>query len=146
MGTYKVYVIRAAGTRSMYVGKTNDLTRRLRQHNGEISGGARATSRLSGWEYELVIDGFATDSHAMQAEWRVKRERRRARGDDPLAWLAGCVETCFSRGRGWTSRSPAAAEQRLTVMSDVAGPPPPGWPPHWGWRELTGGSASGCQT
>jgi putative endonuclease len=37
-----VYLLRCADG-SLYTGVTNDLARRLRQHNGEISGGASYT-------------------------------------------------------------------------------------------------------
>lgn len=135
---YKVYVIRAAGPRSAvyYVGKTNDLRRRIRQHNREISGGARATARASGWEYVLVIDGFGTNSQAMQAEWRIKRARREERPSDVVSWLGRCCSTRFSAGLGWTSRSPPPSEQALVALTDESPSPPEGWPPNWKWIPL----------
>lgn len=57
-----------------YVGSTNDFRRRLRQHNGEISGGARTTKPRSRrpWALELIIYGFETLSEARSFEWRWK--------------------------------------------------------------------------
>lgn len=140
---FHVYVIRSGGRR--YVGKTNDLARRLRQHNGEISGGARATRGRGPWEYELVVDGFECDSHALQAEWRVKRERRRLKGRGgggggggcPCEWLRAAGDASFARGRGWTSNSPPPAEQLLCVRTDLRLSPPASWPVYWGWEPLT---------
>lgn len=40
-----VYMLIHTHSTIPYIGKTNDLTRRLRQHNGEISGGAKRTHR-----------------------------------------------------------------------------------------------------
>ncbi|WLD57936.1 GIY-YIG nuclease family protein [Salinispirillum sp. LH 10-3-1] len=39
---WAVYVLRCADT-SLYTGVTTDVTRRVRQHNGELVGGARYT-------------------------------------------------------------------------------------------------------
>ena len=129
---YHVYVIRSGARR--YVGKTNDLARRLRQHNGELTGGARATAGRS-WAVELVIDGFEEDRHAMQAEWRLKRARREAgRGGGPVAWLG---KIRFDPGGGWTSRAPPHEEQFLCARTDIEGPAPDCWPEHWGWLRLS---------
>lgn len=39
---WAVYVLRCADT-SLYTGVTTDVARRVRQHNGELAGGARYT-------------------------------------------------------------------------------------------------------
>lgn len=65
------YII--ANGRHTYNGSTNDLRRRLRQHNGEITGGARATSRVGpGWRYVAVVGGFPDHVNTLQCEWRIK--------------------------------------------------------------------------
>ena len=66
-----VYIIWSPAGRT-YVGKTNDVRRRLRQHNGEISGGARATSRGGPWTLAATISGFRDERTALRAEWRLK--------------------------------------------------------------------------
>lgn len=38
-----------------YAGYTNNLTRRLRQHNKEICGGAKSTSKNGPWEFAFQI-------------------------------------------------------------------------------------------
>ena len=56
-----------------YVGATVDLNYRLRQHNGEISGGAKATSKCSGsWKRVCHVEGFADECAALQFEWAWK--------------------------------------------------------------------------
>lgn len=71
---YLVYLIKCENL--SYVGMTNDFTRRLRQHNGEISGGAKYTSKRKGWYPVLIIDGFQDMKSAMQCEWRLKHFAR----------------------------------------------------------------------
>ncbi len=60
-----------------YIGATNDPDRRLRQHNREISGGARATSiRVSQglyWKRACYIQGIPEWRSALQIEWRWKQ-------------------------------------------------------------------------
>lgn len=53
-----------------YVGFTTQPLRRLRQHNGEIKGGARKTSRHRPWSHILVISGFPNKIVALQFEWQ----------------------------------------------------------------------------
>ena len=64
-----------------YVGATVDLDHRLRQHNGEIKGGAHATtSKLSQgktWRRICHIEGFPSWQAALQFEWRWKQVSRK---------------------------------------------------------------------
>ncbi len=69
--TWYCYIL-AHGERT-YNGSTNDPRRRLRQHNGELKGGARATSRGGpGWRFVAVVAGFPDHVNALQCEWRIK--------------------------------------------------------------------------
>jgi len=56
-----------------YNGSTNNPIKRLRQHNNEITGGARFTSRTNGgWEYYFLMCGFPNYINTLQCEWRIK--------------------------------------------------------------------------
>ena len=67
------YLLLSATGRT-YIGATVDLDRRLRQHNGEIKGGARATAREHGaWKRVCHVSGFPDNHAALQFEWRWKR-------------------------------------------------------------------------
>ena len=67
--------------RRTYVGSTTDVKRRLRQHNGEIVGGARSTRKSAGqWQVVAYLAGFLDRSTACRWEALVKK---RARGRAP---------------------------------------------------------------
>lgn len=68
-----VYVLgcRAKDRTLTYVGWTNDVMRRLRQHNAGT--GAR-TTRGRSWVL-LHSEWFASKREAMRREWRLKRDR-----------------------------------------------------------------------
>ena len=60
-----------------YIGATVDPDRRLRQHNKEIVGGARATGMRVAegqtWKRACVVSGFPDQRAALQFEWRWKQ-------------------------------------------------------------------------
>lgn len=70
-----VYVLASTVRTVTYVGCTNDVGRRVRQHNGELSGGARFTQRWRPWELKAVYGPFNGRGDAQRAEYRVKRLR-----------------------------------------------------------------------
>jgi predicted GIY-YIG superfamily endonuclease len=62
-----------------YVGFSTNVDRRLRQHNGELQGGARATHGSS-WNRIITVTGFPTQQAALQFEWKWKRLTKGQRG------------------------------------------------------------------
>lgn len=86
MNNYCCYILRNKKTKYKnltYNGSTNNLTNRIRQHNGEISGGAKYTSGKGEWEYYAIITGFQTQSNALCCEWKIRypgKGRRRVAG------------------------------------------------------------------
>lgn len=76
MTTWFCYVLRNKDVRwkgQTYNGSTNNPVRRLRQHNEEISGGARATHGKGGaWEIYALVSGFPDHRNALSCEWRIK--------------------------------------------------------------------------
>ena len=76
-----------------YNGSTNNPKRRLRQHNEEISGGARYThGRGGGWEIYALMTGFVDHKNALSCEWRIKHPNGKP-GDRPQKYkgMAGRI-------------------------------------------------------
>jgi predicted GIY-YIG superfamily endonuclease len=76
MSNWCVYILINEKGRS-YIGSTTDVRRRLRQHNGELVGGAKSTSRHKPWEMRVYVSGFKNRSEACRWE---KLLKLRARG------------------------------------------------------------------
>lgn len=70
-----VYVIVSFSGRT-YVGSTVDPFRRLSQHNGELSGGAKSTRGRGPWSLGRVYGPYKTRSAAFKAEISLKRGKR----------------------------------------------------------------------
>ncbi|KAL7715893.1 Structure-specific endonuclease subunit SLX1-like protein [Entamoeba marina] len=69
---YCVYLLTSLDPRykyHTYIGKTVNPPRRLRQHNGEISGGAFKTEGKRPWQMVLVVHSFPTQTKVLQFEW-----------------------------------------------------------------------------
>lgn len=74
------YLIRSTVNKNLsYNGSTNDPIRRLRQHNGEISGGAFRTHKARPWEYFAVIKGLPNHINALSCEWILKHLARKSK-------------------------------------------------------------------
>lgn len=89
-----VYVIQGNspdGKKPYYVGCTNDVARRVRQHNGLIAGGARYTSRFTDWQLRAVYGPYTGRSEAQRAEYALKHSRRGARR---LTWAPNDHPLC----------------------------------------------------
>ena len=75
-GPWYCYILRNRNPRYAhlsYNGSTNNPKRRLRQHNEEITGGARYThGRGGGWEIYALLTGFPDHKNALSCEWRIK--------------------------------------------------------------------------
>ena len=63
------------GKSKTYVGATVDPDHRLRQHNGELKGGAKATHGRR-WIRKYLIGGFTDERTALQFEWWWKKHTR----------------------------------------------------------------------
>lgn len=86
---YILFSINPKYPNSTYIGKTNDLDRRLRQHNGEIAGGARATKSKQPYDFLCKICGFETEKQALQYEWKFKHPDRKRKHNSKYSGITG---------------------------------------------------------
>lgn len=74
---YLVYcLVSTVHPNQTYVGSTNNWTRRIRQHNGFITGGARRTLAHRPWGPLFHVTGL-TKKEALQLEWAIKHRRKK---------------------------------------------------------------------
>lgn len=83
MHTWYCYLLQSECRKKTYVGATIHPERRLRQHNGELVGGAKATHGFS-WKRVALVGGFPNERAALRFEWRWKYLTRQAPGDTKL--------------------------------------------------------------
>ena len=69
--TLVCYCIRNETKNKTYVGATNHFTRRIRQHNREIVGGAKSTAGHK-WHNIILVHGFNTRHDLLSFEWHFK--------------------------------------------------------------------------
>tara|TARA_B100001540_G_C15803063_1_gene640778 strand:- start:1533 stop:1949 length:417 start_codon:yes stop_codon:yes gene_type:complete len=111
MSEWKFYIV--ANGNYTYAGVSPDPVRRLRQHNGEIKGGAKyTTSKGNGWEHICLISGFKDKIQAMQFEWAVKHVPPRNSGG--LRMRMNKVYAVLKKER-WTSNAPLSREIPLII-------------------------------
>jgi len=70
-----VYVLQSARSGRTYVGIALDIAQRLRQHNGELPGGAKSTRAGRQWAVMVVHGPFRTRARAQRIEYAVKQKR-----------------------------------------------------------------------
>lgn len=112
-----------------YVGITNNMTKRIRQHNGEIVGGAKKTSKKRPWGIVGIFFGFADKTTVLQFEWRIhhppnSRMVKSRRGKIIYKYPSNMygldgrlnVISLVLNLKQWTSNSPLSAHVKLTLI------------------------------
>ena len=81
---YHVYVLKSQTTQKGYVGQTEDLERRLAEHNDPLYNKLKHTSRGQGLWYLVHSEEFHTRSEAMKREKWLKSGMGREWLDESL--------------------------------------------------------------
>lgn len=131
------YILRDTTSRRTYNGFTNNTSRRLRQHNGELVGGARATRmRPAGaWEFVAILSAKEADGspvskrRALSIEWSVRyptnrrpRPREFATPEGRIRSLALVLSNPKFRGLEWEVRvHPEFRELAASLLSCPVG-------------------------
>jgi len=77
--TFFCYLLASTCSHATYIGASTNPWRRLRQHNGEVCGGAKATHRQRPWRLHVVVCGFHDWNETLRFEWAWKHEACRRR-------------------------------------------------------------------
>jgi predicted GIY-YIG superfamily endonuclease len=73
MNEYYCYlIIPTANQNYSYIGITNDLNKRIKQHNKIIKGGAKCTRRYDDWKYNNYVK-CCSKSNALKLEYKLKK-------------------------------------------------------------------------
>jgi len=115
-----VYLLASTTSRRTYVGYTCNLERRLRQHNGEIKGGAKYTRYGRPWKMICYVDGFPDNTTALQFEWRMHHppkylRPKKRRGGYGIEGRVKCLEGILKLDQ-FTKKSIPTKELDLNIV------------------------------
>ena len=97
-----------------YVGITNNLNKRIRQHNCIIKGGAKYTRKIGkGWNYICYIEGFKCKNDVLKFEWAVKHCAPKNKYG-----LHNRILKLFKtlNKKNWTTKAPNAINYKLNLV------------------------------
>ena len=86
MSNWSLYLLENSFNKKTYLGVTNNIERRIRQHNCELKGGAKYTSinkEEGNWILKTIVNNL-TKSEALSYERIIKNKRRQGKGKTPL--------------------------------------------------------------
>lgn len=71
--SFYMYILSSTVKNKTYVGVSDNIHHRLRQHNGEITGGAASTRVGRPWRIVGFLNGFTSREEALRFEWRMHK-------------------------------------------------------------------------
>ena len=86
MSNWSLYLLENSFNKKTYLGVTNNIERRIRQHNCELKGGAKYTSIYKdggNWILKIIVNNL-TKSEALSYERIIKNKRKKGKGKTPL--------------------------------------------------------------
>jgi predicted GIY-YIG superfamily endonuclease len=81
---HSCYILLSANNNRFYIGYTTDFKHRLRQHNGEIVGGAKKTRKWRPWFPLCQITGFIDKSSALRFEYRLQHPKKKRKKKESI--------------------------------------------------------------
>jgi len=101
-----------------YNGSTNNLERRLAQHNGQKAGGAKATCGKRPWEFYAILTGFNTHNEALSCEWRIKHPTNKKQRPAKYNGIEGRINSLnlILTLDKWTSKSEGLDSEKEYIL------------------------------
>lgn len=95
------YILQSTVVNKIYIGFTTDFAHRIRQHNGEIVGGAKRTKNYRPWIPVCIIQGFFDQYSARRFEYRLQHPRSKPRkGQDRILHILQVLTNLITVGDG----------------------------------------------
>ncbi len=120
---WHVYLLLNDANTRTYVGATVSPDRRLRQHNKELVGGAKATSG-DHWTRVCLISGFPDERAALQFEWTWKHLGRKGGRGHCLERRYKALAELLTRGKSSSTSQPFSSFPtpglRINYMAQMA--------------------------
>jgi structure-specific endonuclease subunit SLX1 len=93
-----------------YNGYTNNISRRIKQHNGILVGGAKYTKNNKNdyeWKYLAILTGFIDNNEALSCEWRIKHPTNTKIRPKKYCGIEGRINTLnfILQLENWTNKS-----------------------------------------
>jgi predicted GIY-YIG superfamily endonuclease len=109
------YVLKSDVADKIYIGYTIDFPRRLRQHNGEITGGAKYTKKWRPWKPVCIINGFYESSAALRFEYRLQHSGRKSSNEDIMTFTLKKLNNIIYSGDGSIAKNNKIPWPPLTI-------------------------------
>ena len=114
-----VYLLESVDEKKTYVGATVDVKRRLRQHNGELKGGAKYTSGGM-WRLVCYVKNFPCWVDALQFEWMWKFWTRKTPKGKPLQRRLEALNLMLASGRSTKASIPFSMWNPEVVDNEIS--------------------------
>ena len=95
-----VYILVGIYHQRRYIGCTKDIHHRLRQHNGEIVGGAAKTAKHRPWTPMYIVTGFTDRHQALRFEKRLQHSKVKKGKMSNREWGFRAIIQLISQGDG----------------------------------------------
>lgn len=110
------YILRSTVSNRTYIGYTVDFSHRIRQHNGEIVGGAKKTQKWRPWQPVCLIRGFYDSSAALRFEYRLQHPgKKRKSGEDAVTFTLQNLIKLIQNGDGSIAKNNKMAWPHLHI-------------------------------
>lgn len=110
------YILKSSVSNRTYIGYTINFPHRIRQHNGEIVGGAKRTMKGRPWYPICLIRGFYEASSALRFEYRLQHPgRRKKKSEDAIIFTLQTLVNLINSGDGSIAKNNKMPWPKLNI-------------------------------